>query len=78
MSGGVWFGLAVAAFGGLMFAASRIASTVSANIRIQLGQKLEKEAFVRRNVHIARIVGLAVVLVGIAIAILSQTVGRMS
>jgi hypothetical protein len=76
MAPGAWFGLVVVALGGLMFAVSRPVSTASANIRVQLGQKLDKQAFVRRNVRVARIMGLSFVLIGVVIAILSETVGR--
>jgi len=76
MAPGAWFGLVVVALGGLMFAVSRPVSTASANIRVQLGQKLDKQAFVRRNVRVARIMGLSFVLLGVVIAILSETVGR--
>lgn len=78
MNGGVLFGLALTVFGCVMFAVGRVASTVSANIRVQLGQKLEKAAFIRRNVRIARIMGMVVVVIGTAIAILSLTMGRLS
>lgn len=76
MAPGVWFGLAVVVIGGLIFAVSRLVSTTSANIRLQLGQKMDKQAFVRRNVRITRVMGLSFVLIGVVIAILSQTVGR--
>ena len=76
MAPGAWFGLVVVALGGLMFAVSRPASTASANIRVQLGQKLDKQAFVRRNVRVGRVMGLSFVLIGVVIAILSETVGR--
>lgn len=78
MNGAVLFGLVLTVFGCLMFAVGRVASTLSANIRVQLGQKLEKAAFIRRNVRIARIMGVIVVLVGFAMAVFGLTVGRAS
>lgn len=77
MTPGVWFGLAVIVIGVLGFAVSRLVSTASANIRIQLGQKLDKQVFVRRNILVVRIMGLAFVLIGVVI-ILSQVLGRAS
>lgn len=78
MAPGVWIGVVIVAIGGLVFATSRFVSTASANIRVQLGQKLDKQAFVRRNERLGRFLGLSLILIGIVVSVLSQMVGQGS
>lgn len=78
MAPGVWIGMVIVAIGGLVFATSRLVSTASANIRVQLGQKLDKQAFVRRNDRLGRFLGLSLILIGIVVSVLSQMVGQGS
>ncbi|WP_284982329.1 hypothetical protein [Arthrobacter sp. efr-133-TYG-118] len=75
MDPGLVFGLAIVALGCVCFAVSRPLSAVSAKIRIELGQKLDKQAFISRNGWVLRIMALVFVILGLAIAILGE-IGR--